>query len=165
MPESHRRKFVDGSLVTAEYADDSVTPAKLDPMVLKYVDVTITSAQLLALNATPQTVLAAPGAAKAIIPVGVIAYKAAGTAYAGIASGEDLSFKYTNSSGAEIAQMETTGFLDQTTAQTRFAYPNTVNVTPVANAAIVVMLLTGEITTGDSDLKLRFFYRVIPTVL
>src|SRR6185369_2968707 len=120
MPESHRRKFVDGSLTTAEYADSSVTPAKLDPMVLKYVDVTVTSAQLLALNATPQTAIAAPGANKAIIPVGIIAYKAAGAAYAGIASGEDLSFKYTNSSGAEIAQMETTGFLDQTTAQTRF---------------------------------------------
>jgi hypothetical protein len=165
MPESHRRKFVDGSLVTAEYAADSVTPAKLDPMVLKYVDITITSAQLLALNATARQVIAAPGAGLAIVPIGVLAYKAAGTAYAGIASGEDISFKYTNSSGAEVAQMETTGFLDQTTAQARWAYPSAANLTPVANAAVVAHLLTGEITTGDSDLKLRLFYRVIPTTL
>lgn len=165
MPESHRRKFVDGSIVTAEHADDAITPAKLDPMVLKYVDITITSAQLLALNATARQVVAAPGSGLAIVPVGVLATKAAGTAYGGIATGEDLSFKYTNSSGAESVQMETTGFLDQTTAQARWAYPNAANLTPVANAAIVVHLLSGEITTGDSDLKLRIFYRVIPTVL
>jgi predicted RecA/RadA family phage recombinase len=137
----------------------------LGESVIRSVDVTITSAQLLALNATARQVIAAPGASKAIIPIGIVAYKAAGTAYAGIAGGEDLSFKYTNSSGAEVAQMETTGFLDQTTAQTRYGYPNTTNVTPVANAALVVHMLSGEITTGDSDLKFRIYYRVVPTVL
>jgi hypothetical protein len=135
-----------------------------------YADVTITSAQLLALNATPISIIAAPGAGKAIIPLGVIAYKAAGTAYSGIAAGEDLVLKYTNASGAECSpQIETTGFLDQTTAQTRFVAgigtSLTTNITPVANAAIVAHLLVGEITTGDSDLKLRVFYKVIPTTL
>jgi predicted RecA/RadA family phage recombinase len=129
------------------------------------VDVTITSAQLLALNATARQVVAAPGALKAIVPISVLATKAAGTAYAGIAGGEDLSFKYTNSSGQEVAQMETTGFLDQTTAQVRYAFPVATNITPVANAALVVHMLSGEITTGDSDLKLRILYRVVPTVL
>lgn len=131
----------------------------------KFVDVTITSAQLLALNATPQTVLGAPGASKAIIPLGFLVHKPAGTAYGGIAAGEDLSLKYTDASGAELAQMEATGFLDQATAQTRWAFPVTANLTPVANAAIVLHLLVGEIITGTSPLKVRFFYRIIPTVL
>ncbi|MFA5951492.1 MAG: hypothetical protein WC807_14530 [Hyphomicrobium sp.] len=137
---------------------------------IQFVDVTITSAELLALNATPKTIVAAPAAGLANVLVDVVAYKAAGTAYAGIAAGEDLSIKYTDSSGLEVAEIETTGFLDQTTAQTRYAKAfnaasGVSSITPVAAAALVMMLLTGEITTGDSDLKLRVYYRTVPTTL
>ena len=131
--------------------------------------VKITSAQLLALNATPQTLIAAPGAGLAIIPERIIVYKPAGTAYAGIAAGEDLVAKYTNGSGAQCTGViETTGFLDQTTAQTRVAWaPSSTgstagDVAPVANAAVVLHLLTGEITTGTSDLYVRILYDIIP---
>lgn len=131
----------------------------------------ITSAQLLALNATPQTLVAAPGAGLAIIPLRMALYKPAGTAYAGIASGEDLVAKYTNGSGAQCTgAVETTGFLDQTTAQTRMVgMPGASGGTPgdyapVANAAVVLHLLTGEITTGDSDLYVRIWYDIIKTV-
>lgn len=132
--------------------------------------VTITSAQLLALFATPQTLVAAPGANKAIIFDGALLYKPAGTAYAGIAAGEDLSFKYTDASGLEVAECEATGFLDQATAQTRWvnafrAASGISSITPVANAALVLHMLTGEITTGDSDLLLQVHYRIVPTVL
>lgn len=133
---------------------------------------TITSAQLLALNATPQTIIPAPGAGKANILTRVHLYKPAGTAYAGIAAGEDLVAKYTNGSGAQVSSViETTGFLDQTTAQGRYAGPpgsvttTAADVAPVANAAVVLHLLTGEITTGDSALIVWTFYDVIPTVL
>lgn len=132
---------------------------------------TITSAQLLALNATPQTVLAAPAAGTAIVPTRLVLYKPAGVAYAGIASGEDLVLKYTNGSGAQCSGViETTGFLDQTTAQTRYAgMPGSTgttagDVTPVAAAAIVLALLSGEITTGDQPLYGRIWYDVIKTV-
>lgn len=133
---------------------------------------TITSAQLLALNATPQTIIPAPGAGLANILTRLQVYKPAGTAYGGIAAGEDLVAKYTNGSGAQVSSViETTGFLDQTTAQHRYAgLPGAVtttaaDVTPVANAAVVLHLLTGEITTGDSNLIVWAFYDVIPTVL
>lgn len=137
---------------------------------IQFVDVTVTSAQLLALNATPKTIVAAPGANLALIFEGMVAYKAAGTAYAGVAAGEDLSVKYTDASGAEVAQCEVTGFLDQATAQTRYvraqaAASGNSAITPVANAALVLHMLTGEIITGNSDLKLRVYYRVVPTVL
>lgn len=133
---------------------------------------TVTSAQLLALNATPQSIVAAKGAGFAIVPNRVAIYKPAGVAYAGIAAGEDLVLKYTNGSGAQCSSViETTGFLDQTTAQTRYAGPpgsittTAGDVTPVANAAVVLHLLTGEITTGDSALLVWCWYDVIPTVL
>lgn len=126
-------------------------------------EVTITTAQLLALNATPVELVAAPGAGKANVLEEATFYKAAGTAYDGIASGEDLSVKYTNGSGAEVAQVETTGFLDQATAQVRHAKAAVAAVAPVANAALVAHLLVGEIATGDSDLKVRVRYRIIDT--
>jgi hypothetical protein len=135
------------------------------------VNKTITTAQLLALNAVPIEVIAAPGANKAIIIEDAIASKAAGTAYDGIAAGEDLALRYTDGSGTILVSIEATGFLDQTTAQCRIAskvVPGialTTNLTPTANAAVVAHMATGEIATGDSDLKLRIRYRVVDTVL
>lgn len=132
---------------------------------------TITSAQLLALNATPKEVLPAPGSGLAWVVRRWAARKAAGTAYAGIASGEDLTLKYTNGSGAQCAgAIETTGFLDQTTAQVRVAGQvgaaagTPADVTPVANAAVVIQLLSGEITTGDTDLIVKVWADLIETV-
>lgn len=131
-------------------------------------DVLITSAQLLALNATPQTLVPAPGStAQALIFEGMLVHKPAGTAYAGIAAGEDLSVKYTDGSGAAVGGCETTDFLDQATAQTRYVRPTAAasgvsDITPVADAPLVLHLLTGEITTGNSPLHVRVFYRVVP---
>lgn len=159
------------AMFTELYGNETTrAAAEAAETTIKFVDVTITSAELLALNATPKTILAAPGAGLANVLVDVVAYKAAGTAYAGIAAGEDLSIKYTDSSGLEVAQIETTGFLDQATAQTRYAKAFNAasgisSITPVANAVLVMMLLTSEITTGNSDLKLRVYYRTIPTTL
>jgi hypothetical protein len=135
-----------------------------------YRDVTISSAELLALNATPKELVPAPGAGFALVLDSVVAYKAAGTAYAGIAAGEDISIRYTDGSGTELTEIEATGFLDQAGAETRFAYPyraasGVYSVEPTANAALVAHMLTGEITTGDSDLKMRVYYRILPTTL
>lgn len=133
---------------------------------------TITSAQVLALFATPREIIPAPGAGLAIIPRRIGVYKAAGTAYAGIAAGEDLVAKYTNAAGAQCSGVvETTGFLDQATAQARWVGPpgstgsTVADLNPVANAAIVLHLLTAEIITGTSDLIVWSYYDVVPTVL
>ena len=132
-------------------------------------DVVVTSAQILALNATPVTLVPAPGAGKVLIFEGATIAKPAGAAYAGIAAGEDLSIRYTGSSGLEVGECETTGFLDQTTLQVRHVNPYNAatgisSITPVANAVLVLHMLVGEITTGDSPLNIRVFYRVSPSV-
>lgn len=125
--------------------------------------VTLTAAQVKALNATPITLVAAPGAGYFIEPVSILARLIYGTvAYDGIA-GEDLSFKWTNASGAQmLTAIEATGFLDATADAYRLTYPINLaaNVVPVANAAIVAHMLTGEIATGDSLLRFETTYRI-----
>lgn len=135
------------------------------------VTVAVTSAQVLALFATPVTVVTAPEAGTAIAVRRVAIYKPAGTAYSGVATGEDLVLKYTNAAGAQVSSViETTGFLDQATAQTRYASAPAAtgatagDTTPVAAAAVVLHLLTGEIAAGTSPLYVRVWYDLVPTV-
>lgn len=122
--------------------------------------VEITAAELLALNATPQTLVQAPGAGKYIEFVSATVYKQAGTAYTA-GAGEDIAFKYTDGSGTQVSvSLETTGFLDQTTAQNRHVTKSTSNVTPVENAALVAHMLSGEVTGGTGSLYVTVLYRV-----
>lgn len=170
MPVAARRQgdqnlTLDGVAVTPSAADlNTALGLAGTGAVLKTALVTIPSAQVLALFATPQTIVAAPGAGRALIFEGAMVSKPAGTAYSGIAAGEDLSIKYTDASGLAVGGAEATGFLDQATAQSRYIRPTGAasgvsDIVAVANAALVLHLLTGEITTGNSDLTLRVFYR------
>jgi len=134
---------------------------------LQSATVTVTTAEVKALNATPKELLPAPGAGYAnVVDSAVLHLDYNSAAYAGIAAGEDLEIRYTNGSGQLVATIETTGFLDQTADQVRFVQPGSATyITPVANAAIVLDLASGEIITGDSPLKVKIYYRVIPTAL
>lgn len=131
------------------------------------IDVTLTAAQVQGLFTTPVSVIPAPGAGFAILVTRVHAYLVAGTAFAGVAVGEDFVLKYTNASGAQASGVvETTGFLDQATVQNRFvgmsgstgSTPS--DVAPVENAAVVAALLVGDITGGRA-LKLRIRYEIV----
>ena len=131
----------------------------------------VTSAELLALFATPKTLVAAPPSGFGTVFVRALIYKAAGTAYAGIAAGEDLVVKATDAAGAQVSGViETTGFLDSALAQTRSVGAigatgaTAADVTPLA-AALVLHLLIGEITTGTSPLIVHTYFRRVPLVL
>jgi hypothetical protein len=162
-----------GELVVNPYSQLTgyTEEALLNPMGLQKT--TITSAQLLALNATPQIIVSAPPTGFANLFMGMALYKPAGTAYAGIAATEDLAAKYTDGSGQQVsAYVEPVGFLDQTTAQIRYVGPvasigttTAGDVTPVGAAAIVLQMLVGEITTGTGGLIVWAYFRRIPTVL
>jgi hypothetical protein len=131
----------------------------------------VSAAEMLALNATPKTLVAAPGANQANVFEYAVAFLDYGTAaYAGVAAGEDLAVKYTDSSGLQVGACETDPFLTSTADAVRLirayrAASGASDITPVANAPLVLHMLTGEIITGDSPLKLRVYYRVVPTVL
>jgi len=130
------------------------------------VDVTVSTGELLALFATPKQLVAAPGVGKGLILVDQLFFMDYNSAaYAGIAAGEDLATKYTNAAGLIVAQIEATGFLDQTADQYRHVYPlSDAAKTPVENAALVLHMLTGEIITGNSPLRVRTRYRTVDLV-
>lgn len=83
----------------------------------------VSSAALLAMLATPVGIVPAPGRSSGVPSKAPPSASPAGTAYAGIAAGEDLAVEYTNQAGAEVGSAETTGFLDQATAQTQHIAP------------------------------------------
>jgi len=159
----------------AAASNNEIFPMELDlgdpAPVVKSILTTITTAQVLALNATPISLVAAPGAGKFLAFEGALLMLDYNSAdYAGVAAGEDLIISYTDGSGEEVARIETTGFIDSSADAIRWICQQgnldaVSGVTPVANAALVISLLSGEITTGDSPLKVRTYYRVLPSTL
>jgi len=136
-----------------------------DQVQLETRRVVVTSAEILALNATPVTLIPAQGTDTVVEFVSAVFHKPAGTAYADIAGGDDFAIKYTNGSGAQVnTSLEATGFMDQTTAQTRITRPIVTEYTPVENAALVLQMLNSEITTGDSPLVVTVHFRVFKNI-
>jgi len=133
----------------------------IDISAIQSVDVVISSAELLALQTTPKTLVAAPGAGKAIVleeAVFFLDYNSA--AYAGIAAGDDINIRYTDGSGAISGTLETTGFLDQTADIYSVVKPLASSLILPANAPLVASL-AGAIITGDSPVAVRTFYRIV----
>jgi hypothetical protein len=133
----------------------------------RYAEVTVTAAEVLALFATPKTLVAAPGAGLVLDFLGaLLILDYGGTAYAGIAAGEDLVVRHTDASGAIVSTtLETTGLLDGTADALRTLKRIVTDLTPVANSPLVLHLLTGEVTTGNSPLRIKVAYRVHATGL
>lgn len=136
---------------------------------IKYAEVAVSSAELLALNATPKTIVAAPGAGIVLVPLMIaVVLDFVSAAYAGIAAGEDLVLRYTDGSGAAAFTVEATGFLDAVADAIRLgaiAAAQAAAITPVANAPLVLHMSTGEVTTGDSPLRVKLWYSQFSTGL
>lgn len=165
----------DGTAGTVTYINDG-TAASADfnayqslgaAGAMQYAEVTLTAAEVKALNATPKVLVAAPGAGKVlefVSATAILDYNSA--AYAGVGATEDLAIRFTDGSGAIVSTtLEVTGFLDQTSDQLRTHKAISTDLTPVANAALVLHMLNGEITTGDSPVRYKVNYRIHNTGL
>jgi hypothetical protein len=123
----------------------------------------LTNAQLLALRATPVTLIAAPGAGNAIIVQGVyLAFDVTTTGYT--VGTNDLVVEY--SGGSDILTIETVGLLDQTTDQIRQQRVAVALNTPVANEAVQIKNSGGSEFTGGNaanTLNVVVEYVVVPT--
>lgn len=129
--------------------------------LLKYIEVELTAAQILALNTTAATLVPAPGADKYLeLESIVLMYNYGGTAYT-IGSATNLQVKYTNNAGAAAsATQAVTGMIDQATDQVRLLPQNGTAITPVVNAALVLGLAGANVTAGNGTITARVTYRV-----
>ncbi len=124
---------------------------------VSYVDFKLTAAQLNTLNATPITVLAAPGAGLITLPVGCL-WKIDFASAAFENGSGTVSLKYTNASGVKaIADLPNATF--ESGADT-FYYSVAASGVPVANA-VIQACTDADVTSGDGTLYGRFYYRVI----
>lgn len=123
-------------------------------------EVSLSSANLLAMNATPVTLIAAPGANRVTI-VEDILFKMTRTATA-YANGGALEFRYTDGSGQKVTADLASTVL--TTAGAATTYTKVLGIeasmVPVVNAAIVITNATAAFITGTGTAKAYIKYRV-----
>lgn len=142
--------------------------ANLDPTLVKYVAVEVSSGELLAINATPKTIVAAPGAGFTTVihrALLVLNYVSAAYANNGI-----LGLYETDSSGTLLTGTLTlASFLAQTADTQKELHPTaasaTTGLTRGDNKAVVLTQAGGESITGDSPVSVRCWYSTVPNGL
>lgn len=123
--------------------------------------VALTSAQILALNATPVQLIAAPGTNKiAVLDSIVVEMTRTATAYA---NGGVLEIRYTNASGALVAATFPASLV--TTGGAGVAYAINIGLatilTPVVNAAIVIDNASAPFITGTGTARIFVKWHVV----
>jgi hypothetical protein len=122
------------------------------------VQVSLSSAQILALNATPVSLVPAQGAGKVILVTSIV-FKMITTSTQ-YANGGVVEFRYTNASGALVTGTVAAAVVTAT-AGTTYTTVIPVAVTQVANAAIVVDNATAPFITGTGTAVVTVNYQVI----
>ena len=120
-----------------------------------YAEISLTSAQIKLLNTTPQTLVAAPGAGKIIIPVDIIVnYTHVTTAY----NAQTIGARYAASASA-ISNI--TASLDTYTAsQIAITSPRTVTASLWQSNSILQVYASADPTTGDGTMTVGIYYKI-----
>lgn len=130
--------------------------------LINYKDTTLSATALDSANATPITILPAPGAGLANVVVGILTYVDAGATAFELGSGT-LGFLYTDGSGASVATAATNAVVESSTDTYYWSVPAA--VVPVVNAVIVAKP-SADVTAGDGTIYTRVFYLTVrPTDL
>lgn len=148
-------------------ADDPAAPAVGERQGPSFVDVQLTNAQILALNATPINIIAAPGAGRAIVVDRLYLRLEAGTAYTEV-GGQDTVLEYAD--GVDILTIDGTGFFTDAGVQRRVFEAGTLadaiaGLTPSVNSAVRLFKTTAELGGGAAarNLSVRAFYHIVDT--
>lgn len=156
-----------GVVQTVIKATDTDPFSAVDGAV-RFVEVTLTNAQIKAVRATPVQLVAAPGAGKRLKFLGAFLKLVAG-ANVLTESTANLGIKFTDGSGVQVNEtIECTGFIDQavnTETEARPKLDPIVATTAAANAALVLHNLgAGEFAgnaAADATLKVKVWYSVV----
>lgn len=123
---------------------------------LQFADVTISSSQMDTLNATPVSLVAAPGSGKMIEFLGATVINTFVTTAFELGSGT-VDFRYENASGGLCGQL-TNAFVESVATAYFRAAP--LACVGLLNKALVAHA-SADVTAGGGNLKIRCYYRVI----
>ncbi|MEA2066016.1 MAG: hypothetical protein U9O65_02780 [Thermotogota bacterium] len=152
-----------GVVDTAELADDAVTSGKIAQNVIQTASVDITTGEILALNTTPQELVAAPGAGyviEFISAVLILDYNSAAYATNG-----DLSIQTDTTNTTLSDTVGLSDFLAQTADTIRTVQVLSADTNLDANEALELFCGTGDPATGDSPITVKVTYRILATGL
>lgn len=153
--------------VEVKYGAQKIGTRVTSELDVRVREVTVTSAELLALRATPKTIVPAAGAGKANIFHSAVVIADNGTAY--VVGTNDLAFRYNSTTGDIVSQtIDTAGLLDQTTDILSQVGPIATDTkTPKADCENTPIVLhnTGasELTTGTGVVRVKCYYSIITT--
>lgn len=128
---------------------------------LQSVTIPISSAEIKTLFSVGKTLIAAPGANKAIIPSLVLVRYIFGTTQYTL--GGNISYRYTNLAGFSIGTIITGTVFNGYTADnlnSSSTGPTTI-ISNLVNQPIVLTAATQDFATGDGTLQVIIYYRVI----
>jgi hypothetical protein len=131
---------------------------------IKYAEVAVTSAEILALNTTAKTLVAAPGAGyvlEFLSAVLILDYNSAAYATNG-----DLSVRENDASGTALSDtVALADFLAKTADTIQNVQVLSADTALLANKAMVLSCATGDPATGDSPVRVKVNYRIHETGL
>lgn len=121
---------------------------------------TLTSVQILSLNTSPVTILPAPPAGMSYVIMD--AYATMDYNSIAYTSGGDLQLRYLTSN--ELIVQFSNALYTGTTDKQQWAQPWNINI-PVTSEAVKAMMSTSNPLNGNSDVKFRVRYRLVPNLL
>jgi len=115
-----------------------------------YTEITLSSAEILALNATPKVIVAAPGAGKIILPISFVAsYTFVSDAYT-----TNISMRAGYATG--VADMN----LIQLDAVASYRLVTSPDCNPIENQALQVTVATGNPAAGNGTAIVGVYYKI-----
>jgi hypothetical protein len=128
--------------------------ATVENGALLRAEVAVSASELLALRATPKTLVAAPGAGMLLEFVSSVIILDAGTAY--VETADNVAIRYANTTGDIVSEtLETTLRAKEGLVATKTASEN--------KSLVLHNTGDGEFTTGTGTLRVKVLYRVWTT--
>ena len=148
-----------GAVSSEKLAAGAVSSEKLAGNTIQYATVEVSSAEILALNATPKTLVAAQGLNKAIELISVVMF----LDYNSIPyeSNGILGVYEADAAGTLVSDtVVLADFLGKEEDTVKFVPPVTADFSMSVNVPLVLTMATGESTAGNSPVTVKVTYRV-----